>query len=218
MNLPTAQKYATDILNWLQPTWLRCEITGSIRRQRPSPNDVDLCLIPKETIYQDLLGHVTGRQNHTWMFLKSYVNNFPARTLKSGQRHPAILTGGDSPGHRMTLQLPSCQLDLWFADESNWSSKLIQSTGSKEHNIWLAQRAADKGLHWFVSQGLARLDALDHQGIQVAIHDAPRRARAAHLILPALDETEFYKYLDLAWIEPQNRELPWLQKHIDSGL
>jgi DNA polymerase/3'-5' exonuclease PolX len=218
MNLPIAQKYAVDILNWLQPTCLRCEITGSIRRRRAAPADIDLCLIPKETIYQDLLGHVTGRQNHTWMFLVNYVNSFKPATLKSGQRQPAILTGGSQPGHRMTVQLPACQLDIWFATEETWASKIVQSTGSMEHNIWLAQRAADHGLHWFVSQGLARLDTLDHQGIQVAIHDAPRRARAANLILPALDETEFYKHLGLAWIEPQNRELLWLQKHIDSSL
>ena len=217
MNLATASAFAAKLVTWLQPTCQRCEITGSIRRQRPECADVDLCIIPKETIYQDLLGHVTGRQNHAWLFIVNYVNNFH-RPLAPGQKHPKILAGGESAGQRMTVQLPACQLDIWFATDESWAGKMVNSTGSMEHNIWLAQRATARDLHWFVSQGLARLDALDHHGIVPAIHDAPRRARAANLILPAADEAAFYHHLGLAFIEPQNRELPWLKQNIDSGL
>lgn len=218
MKLDLARKYAVDIHNWLKPTWHRCEITGSIRRQRPQCADVDLCLIPQETVYKDLLGHISRIHNHTWQFLVNYVNNFKPASLKNGQQFPKILAGGDRAGHRMTIQLPACQLDLWFASEETWACKMVNSTGSKEHNIWIAQRAADRGLHWFVSQGLARLEALQHHDLAPALYNAPSRARADGLILPAITESDFYVHLGLAFIEPVNRELPWLTKHIDSGL
>ena len=218
MLLQTANKYAVDIHNWLKPTWTRCEITGSVRRQRPQCSDIDLCLIAKATTYKDLLGVEIGTQNHTWQFLVNYVNNFNPRSMKPGQRLPEILTGADRAGHRMTIQIPACQLDIWFARENNWACKLINSTGSMEHNIWLAQRAADHGLHWFVSEGLARLHQLKDAGIGVKDYQAGQLARAAGLILDTPDESAFYQALGLRWIEPANRELPYLKRHIDSGL
>jgi DNA polymerase/3'-5' exonuclease PolX len=218
MNLQTAQCYARHILVWLAPTAERCFITGSIRRERPAPADVDLCLIPKLTIYRDMFQVEQGRQNHTWQLLVNYVNNFSPAALKSGQQQPKLLTGGDKAGHRMTIQLLACQLDLWFASEQNWVSKQVNSTGSKEHNIWVAQRCVDRGLHWFVSHGLARLADLHQAGIPTHAHDAPKRARAAGLILPCKDESDFYAHLGLAYIRPQDRELPWLTQNIDSGL
>ena len=213
MTLILAQRYAAKLFTWLQPNTERVMIAGSIRRERPEPADIDLCVIPKLTIYRDMFGAETGRQNHCWMFLQNYVANFNPATLNRGQQLPQVLTGGDRAGHRMTVQLRTVQLDLWFADAESWASKLINSTGSKDHNVWLSERAADRGLHWFVSYGLAELDKVRPQA-----HNEGRRARDAGLILPAKDETEFYARLGLAYIRPQDRELPWLIKNIDSGL
>jgi hypothetical protein len=47
MNLPLATLYAQQIVTWLTPFCERIEIAGSIRRQRPIVNDIDLVCIPK---------------------------------------------------------------------------------------------------------------------------------------------------------------------------
>jgi hypothetical protein len=47
---------------------------------------------------------------------------------------------------------------------------------------------------------------------------AADQAVAKNLILPAGTEADLYGYAGLEVIPPANRELPWLQKHIDSGL
>lgn len=215
MTLDLARKYSARIYAWLQPTTERVMITGSIRRERPQCADVDLCVIPKTTVYRDLFGNVTGTQNHCWQFLVNYVQNYrpgqgAGRDPAAPARLPAqLLAGGDHPGQRLTVQLPACQLDLWFATPETWASVLIQSTGSREHNQWLAGRAQERGLHWFVTQGLAPLAKVDPRQ-----PGAPRRARDAGHILPAADETQFYSHLGLAHIDPRHRELPWLQKNI----
>src|SRR6185503_215893 len=95
--------------------------------------------------------HETGRQNHVWMFLNTYVQTFNSADLKPGQQLPKITAGAQPEGKhlkRMTVTLPGgqtgpVQLDLWFADETNWANKVLNSTGSVEHNIWLAARAGD---------------------------------------------------------------------------
>ncbi len=217
MDLATAQRYAAKISTWLIPHTERLFITGSIRRDRISPADIDICCIAKSTVYRDMFQVETGRQNHLWMFLRSYVDNFDQRTLKPGQAKPEITSGFDHPGKRMTLTLPSCQLDIWFADETNWANKLLNSTGSAEHNIWIADRATARGLHWYVSEGLAKIADLRAHKLLDHPH-APREARKLGLILPSPDETAFYAHLGLQFIDPKNRELPWLLKNIDSGL
>ena len=85
MTLILAQRYAAKLFTWLQPNTERVMIAGSIRRERPEPADIDLCVIPKLTIYRDMFGAETGRQNHCWMFLQNYVANFnPATRALSG--------------------------------------------------------------------------------------------------------------------------------------
>jgi DNA polymerase/3'-5' exonuclease PolX len=195
MTLATAQKYAAQIVEWLLPNCERIEIAGSIRRQRPEVNDIDIVCIPKQTVYTDMFKVETGRQNHLWMFLINYVNNHPSRnvvaSVATGERVRIIQ--GDQPGcKQMIIQLPKVQLDLWFADESNFASRLLMRTGSKEHNIWFAQRAQDRGGKWNPYEGLWLNN---------------RR-------LPAATEADLYTALGVSPVDPINRELHWVQRQV----
>ncbi|MDE2099080.1 MAG: hypothetical protein KGL39_17635 [Patescibacteria group bacterium] len=197
MDLDTAQRYAAHILGWLRPHCDRLEVAGSIRRGRPVCNDVDIVCIPCLTEYKDLLGHVTGRQNQVHMFLLNYVADYQARHPGNmGQEQVRVISGGETVGKQMIVQLPKCQLDVWFATEATFASLLLCRTGSKEHNIWLCQRAVERDIHWNPYEGLS-----DQGGV-----------------LPARSEEELYKHLGLAFIEPKNRELPWIQKNLEYGL
>lgn len=183
MNLAQAQKYAAHFVQWLAPYCDRIEIAGSIRRERPVCGDVDLVCIPKTEITRDLLG-VTGARNLLWEFLRAYVASGKAK----------FQSGGDQPGKFAILILPKCQLDVYFATESTWGSILIQRTGSKEHNIWLATRARARGREWKPYEGL---------------YD-PEENHMAHF----REEQDLYAALGLEMIEPKNREYDWLRRNV----
>ena len=72
---------------------------------------------------------------------------------------------------------------------------LAYFTGSKEHNIVMRQRAIDRGLRLSEFGLIPEAEAGDLKGMA-----------AAHLSLPAADESEIYRHLDLEWVAPELRE------------
>jgi len=141
MNFPTALKYAEQIEAWLLPYCERVAIAGSVRRRRPVCNDIDLVIIPRFIEDRDMFGTVTSRKSAVWDFLDRYI-------MDSGGR-ASWITGRENPdGRNYLIQLPKCQLDIFQATPDTWGTLLLCRTGSKEHNIWLAQRAKTLGGHW----------------------------------------------------------------------
>ena len=72
---------------------------------------------------------------------------------------------------------------------------LAYFTGSKEHNIVMRQRAIDRGLRLSEFGLIPESEAGDLKGMA-----------AAHLSLPAIDESEIYRHLELEWVPPELRE------------
>lgn len=224
MILSLAQTFADHLVKWLLPNCERLQIAGSIRRHCPECADVDLVCVPRETIYRDMFQVETGRQNHVWMFLNGYIAGETAlgsRVPKPGQEKPRIITGAEysSGMKQMIVQLPKCQLDLWFATSELFATRLLMRTGSKEHNIWFANRAHDHGFHWFPYYGLARLDKVrGHAAAPGEVFMPGELAYQKCLIFPTGSETELYGLLQLKYLEPEHREQAWLDKHLDWGL
>lgn len=203
MNLATAQQYATQILAWLKPFCERIEIAGSVRRQRPICNDIDLVVIPKFSAPStDLFGSAAGaRTNHLHAMLVNYVHD----ARQSACAHPDAETlprwqsGETNPeGANFILQLPRCQLDIYVATQANWGSKLLQRTGSKEHNIWLASRAQRHGCRWELDRGIVEIGSADHIGTCVGAR-----------------EEDIYGFLNLRFIPPANREPGQLDQFVN---
>lgn len=192
MTLTTAQNYALRITDWLRPHCQLIQVAGSIRRQRPICNDVDLVVIPKIISKFDLLGEKIEDVNCCRDFVCNYVSVTPTAKFISGEHSNQVTI----------VQLPKCQLDLYWCTEATWATVMLCRTGSKEHNIWIAQRALERNLHWTPNQGIHTLPG------------HPEHPRA----LPCSTEPEIYAHLGLRYIEPVNRELPYLSKQIDSGL
>lgn len=202
--LATAQTYARKICDWLQPYAHRLVVAGSIRRERPHVADIDIVCIPKATEHKDMFGAVLSRENHLWTFLKKYVQGRASVSPLPGDQPVGILSGGETEGKQLILQLPRCQLDLWFADERTLATRLLCRTGSKEHNIWLAQRAEARHFHWNPYEGLKYIG----------------RSGEEHLENDYLDlryEEDIYHKLGLPMIAPADRELPWLRQHFPPG-
>lgn len=137
--LATAARYAERIVAQLAAYCDRIEIAGSIRRARPTVNDVDIVCQPKAGQEGILRARCKARSE--------------------------VLSEGSSS---LLVRLKDgLQLDVWFAapqtadlltvTPSNWGSVLLCRTGSVTHNIWVCQRAHAKGLKWIHTQGLCRL-------------------------------------------------------------
>ncbi len=179
MTLETAKHYADHIVKWLLPYCEHIEIAGSIRRGLRSCNDVDVVCIPKRTEEKNMLGTVVSERNLLWDFLAAHVAAGKAQ----------FRSGGQVAGKFCILQLPKCQLDVYFATPETLATRLLCRTGSKEHNIWLAKRAQEQGLAWKPYEGLFRDGEL----------------------INCKTESELYGTLGLGFITPANREEAWLK-------
>lgn len=180
MSLARAEHYAVKILDWIGPYVLKAEVAGSIRRRRPTCNDVDIVCLPKREEVKDLTGAVIEQRAPLLFFLMQYVEENAARGAK-------FITGGgktESP-NQFIVQLPSCQLDLWLAEPANWGTRLVCRTGSKQFNIWLAMRAQTLQMRWNPYQGVFRQD---------------------QTLLPCPKEEDLFAQLKLDWIAPERRE------------
>jgi DNA polymerase/3'-5' exonuclease PolX len=184
MKLATAKHYANKIVTWLAPLCKRIEIAGSVRRERAVCNDVDIVCIPRMVEIKDLMGEIIERQNLAWGFLVRYV------ALSQGGAQ--FLSGGEREGKQAILELPKCQLDLWFASPETFVTRLLCRTGSKEHNIWFADRAKDRGGHWDPYEGLTINGGL---------------------VQPE-SEIDLYEAIGVRFIRPQDREIDWIRKNL----
>lgn len=167
MKLHAAFSLAERIKSELSPFCDQVEIAGSIRRARAEVNDIDLVCLPK-----------TGQEEALRARIK-------ARTQVSI----------DGPQTLIVRLATGFQLDVWFARRperdlvsstaGNFGTLLVCRTGSKDHNIFLAQRALDLGLKWNPHQGV-----MDPSGRVVASET----------------EHDVFDALGLPWIPPVSRE------------
>ena len=173
MPLGRALRVATHVLNELAPLCVKIEIAGSIRRRRPVCGDVDLVCIPRD--YEALRDRVLKRCTIA---------------LKNDGKTPI----GDGENMLVVNMPDGTQLDIWFARAarqdlfkkypSTWGTVLLCRTGSKEHNIFIAQRAREIGYVWQPMRGLTR----------------------GGNWLAGETEEEIFRALGLPFIEPERRE------------
>ena len=182
MKLSQADRYAAFIVDWLRPHCCRIEIVGSIRRRRPEPNDIDLICIPKLVEKKDLLGSVESVENSLRTYLIKYVSD--TARIDGGLTNWRSGTEPEWDAQNLLVKLPKCEVDIWCANEENFATRQLCRTGSKEHNIWIAQRAKDLGGHWHPYKGLTLRNGF----------------------VPATTEAQIYEALNLSFIPPEKRE------------
>ena len=100
------------------------------------------------------------------------------------------------------LSTPPIQLDVFFANgptktlftetRGTWGTVLLCRTGSKEHNIKLAQRAVELGLKWKTTNGLCKCHPVTEEILE---------------IVAGATEEEIFATLGLEWIPPILREV-----------
>lgn len=163
--LAKAHRYAEQIAERLQPFCKRLEIAGSIRRQRPFCGDIDLVAEPLDE--PALRARILEN--------KEVVQNGPQNI------HVRLANGLEL---QVFLTRPETR-DLLATQPSNWGTILLCRTGSKEHNIFIAQTARANCCEWKTYQGIFR--------------DGKLIASAA--------EEEIFAALHLKFIPPEKREI-----------
>lgn len=178
---------ATRIREELAPYSERIEIAGSLRRKRPEVGDIDLVILPREGEEAALRQRATAA-----------VRAGNARMLTQGAEN-------------MTMVLANgMQVDLFFARRAkndlagyvpgNFGMRLLAMTGSKEHNIQLAQTAERMGYHFAPYAGLMR------GGVYYYKTEGGRGYRSGE-VFRGEDELEILRELGVGWIDPEAREV-----------
>lgn len=172
MTLSFAERCAVRLVEWLSPKSERLEVAGSVRRRRPQVGDIDLVCVPKIDRSTDLFGAQLA------------VRNLAADEVRRRCKEEGWTIRSDGE-HYMVWDARGVQVDLWFATPERIGTLLLCRTGSKEHNIWLAERAIAFGGKWN-----------PHHGLYL-----PGRARVADC------EGAIYDALALPLIAPEDREI-----------
>lgn len=128
---------AFKIVSIIDPYSTRAEVAGSIRRRKPTINDVDIVVQPKP-------------KPQSWIqIIKAVRREFHAITEKQGDKLATLYLPFASRQGQGYLQV-----DLYRASEGTWGILLLIRTGSAEHNIYLCNLAIRKGYHLAYSKGL----------------------------------------------------------------
>jgi DNA polymerase (family 10) len=126
---------AFKIVSTIGPYCTRAEVAGSIRRRKPTINDIDIVVLPKPQCWVQII--------------KEVRYSFDAVTEKQGDKLATLyvpFASKQGQGH--------VQVDLYRASEGTWGILLLIRTGSAEYNVYLCNLAIRKGYRLAYSQGL----------------------------------------------------------------
>jgi DNA polymerase (family 10) len=159
--LSFAQQTADELSAYLMdlPGVDRVQYAGSLRRGKETVGDLDL--LATGPAAEETLEHF----------------------VKHAKVHEVLARGGNKASIRFGLE--GIQVDLRTLPASSYGAAMQYFTGSKEHNVFLRQRALKQGLT-LNEYGLTKLDG----GAVVASET----------------EEEIYDKLGLAWVPPELRE------------
>lgn len=203
MKLKQAENLANDFIFELRPWFDRAEIAGSIRRKSPEPKDIEIVVIPTRSQVgqtKNLFGEVIEDpyRNDFEYFLdyaeyqgESWAWMLDTETPRDGPKYKRLR-------HRET----GICMDLYLTTPAGWGICYTLRTGPGDFSQALVTLALRQGRHVY----------------ECRLHDHPKvknkpcpKSTECPLILPTLEEGDFFEALGLPWIDPQARkaELVW---------
>ena len=114
--LKLADEVAAEVVAVMLPVVERVQVAGSLRRRRPEVKDVDLVCEPRSM--EDLEATLTA--------------------AGAADVHVAPVT--------VTFRWRDVQVEVYLADAASYAMTLLWRTGSRQHNIKLAEAAKKMGL------------------------------------------------------------------------
>lgn len=147
MTLDFARRCAAKLQPWLESISTDVLLCGSVRRERPLPNDLDFVVVADVEPVKDMFGAVTGSIHRTRDAISTHCNKKGYDVEKAGPEYCCFAAAG-------------VQVDIWLTTKEAYWSTVVCKTGSREHNVLLATRAVSMGLNWHPLIGLKRLGEL----------------------------------------------------------
>jgi hypothetical protein len=226
MPLEYARGMAGALVDLLSPACVRIEIAGSVRRQKPNPNDIELVMVPCERISRqpsldDLLG--LGKLERTNLLdarcdellkqgvLEKRPDSRGRHCWGTGIKRAVFFRGKDY-----------APVDLFQVIEPRqWGVIYAIRTGPGDFNRLLVtsqrwggacplDRKVAGGRVWFIDPGredLARMPATKFARLA-------ERGEIEATMIPTPEEEDFFRVLDIPCWSPAERTLPNLQRHM----
>jgi DNA polymerase/3'-5' exonuclease PolX len=180
LRLEDARVLANRVLDAIAPLVDWAEVAGSIRRERPEVNDIDIVAIPKTLTRSTPLSPVVYvGESIVWQQI------IPDTLMKKlglvdHQRGQELL--------RLSFPENRFPVDIYRARDETWGVIFLIRTGSKEHNVKLCSLARSKGLKLSARQGLVTQGGFGQ-------------------IIASKTEEEIFAALGLGYVEPKDREV-----------
>lgn len=168
MNLPEAENVAATFISMISPFCTRIEITGSIRRGKPEPGDIEILCTPKtgESVTPVLFGDPIKKEIN---FLHDYMMGLldqdivqVDRVSKDGRKAPF-----GPKYYRITYQ--GTPVDLFCVlPPADWWPRVVVTTGCAEFSHWLVTEAWKHNLKFKdghiqdISGGTVSTDSEEH--------------------------------------------------------
>ena len=168
-----ADRYATDLLAVCE----RVQVVGSVRRQKPVVHDLEILVIPKQTIVNDMFGTPINAESILDRDLVRLASRWGAVIMTNGQRLKKLHTA------------EGLMLEICVSDETRWPVEVVIKTGPAEFSQKIVTHRQKGGYlptwatikdGWKVFKG---------DGAQVKFDD----------------EAAFLVFLGLGWVKPEDR-------------
>lgn len=197
MKLETIEPLANQLVEQLQSACLRILITGSIRRRKAEPNDIEIVAVPSLGHYQitDLFGDVV--EQHTVNHLIDALDT----VLDLGVWQLDRVTPRNGPAYKRLRHVESgvC-CDLFITDRRSWGVIATLRTGPADFSEELVTLAHLRGM--FIQKRLLH----GHPPVFVdrKVQPCPLGADCTQII-ETPEERDVFAALGLPWIEPHER-------------
>jgi DNA polymerase/3'-5' exonuclease PolX len=170
---------AKDIRLMLSPTCLRIEIAGSLRRMRHEINDIELVATPSQKPFDLLNQRIADLLDKEWL-----VRGPVSKGQKKAPCGPRY--------YRLQEPNTGIQVDIFAVlPPAEFGVIYTIRTGSAEFSHWIVTEALRKGM---------KVDG----GQLFRIHRDEQPWRFEHI--PCPEEQDFFKALEIPWVDPSQRE------------
>jgi DNA polymerase (family 10) len=181
LKLEDAEREAAWVISKFDHLCENVMVVGSLRRQRPEVNDIDIVVIPR----------CPPGQN--WDEIAKALNRAMGMVqVKKGPKLMTFAHYSDAPGLVMRPRDPEYTVDIYHATPETWGILILVRTGSKEHNVKLCNLALSKGMKLSAAEGILK-----------PLESFPSMMK----IIASKTEEEIFAALGLPYIEPKDREV-----------
>jgi DNA polymerase/3'-5' exonuclease PolX len=182
MNLCDAQQAAYWVLSKIDHLCATFMIVGSIRRERPAVNDIDIVVIPR----------VPTAEN--WDQIARKLTH--AHNMAQIKKGPQLMSFQHYDRDHGTPDFfnPSSadySVDIYHATPETWGILVLVRTGSKEHNVKLCNLALSKGMKLSAAEGLLK----------------PVASSSLCGVVASKTEEGIFAALGMSYVEPKDREV-----------